>query len=139
MEAHEALERFERAEEMSEARERFARHAAVLVALLAALLAIAALSANKADEDAILNQARSTDNFNELEANSLKKHISDTAAASLRIQTKGTPNAGAAKKSAAALEAKVAKKYAPNEARLEPIARNFAKRSERDERHHRTF
>jgi hypothetical protein len=139
MEAHEAMERFERAEEATEAREQFARHAALLVAILAALLAIAALSANKATEDAILNQARSTDKFNELEANSLKKHINDTTAKSLTIQTKGTPNASAAKKTAAELEAKVASKYGPNEARLQPEAEHFAKRSERDEKHHRTF
>ena len=80
MEAHEAMERFERSEELAEARERFGRHAAVLVAIFAAALAISVLGANETSKEEILSQAKATDAFNELEANSLKKHINaDTA------------------------------------------------------------
>jgi hypothetical protein len=133
------MERFERAEEVSEQRERFARHAAILVAILAAMLAIAALSANKAEEEAILHQARSTDAFNELEANSLKKHANNNTADTLRILSKGTPNAAAARAKAQALDAATKAKYAKRETELQPRAEMLAKSSERDEKHHRIF
>jgi hypothetical protein len=139
MEAHEAMERFERAEELSEARERFGRHAAILVAVLAALLAFAALGANRAEEDAILDQARSTDAFNELEANSLKKHINTDDATMLRLLSSGSSTHAIAQAKAAALERAVARKYGPKEKQLLVTARDFENKSHRAERHHRGF
>jgi len=132
------MERFERSEELSEARERFGRHAAILVAFLAALLAVSSLSANNAVKDTILQQARATDAFNELEANSLKKHINTNDAANLRILATGS-SAAAARSQAKKLDAKVASKYGPNEARLLPEAQRFQRLSDEAERHHHGF
>jgi hypothetical protein len=138
MEAHEAMERFERSEELAEAREQFSRHAAILVAFLAALLAVAALLANNAVKDTILDQAKSTDAFNELEANSLKKHINNNDAQLLKLLATGA-NRHTAATLAKSLQAAVAKKYAPNEAALLTKATHFATKSDDAERHHKGF
>jgi hypothetical protein len=132
------MERFERSEELAEARERFSRHAAILVAFLAALLAVSALLANNAVKDTILDQAKATDAFNELEANSLKKHITNNDAALLKTLATGKARASAGAQ-AKALKAAVAAKYAPNEAKLLPKAQEFAKKSDDAERHHKGF
>ncbi len=137
MEAHEAMERFERSEELAEARHRFSRHAAVLVAILAAMLAIATLAGNDATKNTILDQAKSTDAFNELEANSLKKHINGNDSSLLRLLTSRRP--AAANATAAALDRAVAKKYAPNEVRLLNKATAFERDRDRAEEHHRAF
>ncbi len=139
MEAHEAMERFERAEELSEARERFGRHAAVLVAILAAALAVAALGANEMSKEEILSQAKATDAFNELEANSLKKHVNGNDATILRLLTTGRPEHAAARAKAAALEAATAKKYAPNEVHLLAKAREHEHARDGAQRKHRGF
>jgi len=136
VEAHEALERFEHAEHASEARERFGRHIAGLVAILAALLAVATLSASQSTENTIIAQAKSTDAFNELEANSLKKHINNNDAALLGILAKKNPKAQAV---AAALTKAVSVKYEPNEARLLATATRFEAQRDRSEEHHRGF
>lgn len=138
MEAHEAMEQFERAEELSEARERFGRHAAVLVAVLAALLALASLESNNASKDTILEQAKATDAFNELEANSLKKHINDTQASVLAALAAG-PQRRAAATLAATLEKKVAEKYGPNESALLPRAQASERKSANAETRHKLF
>jgi len=136
MEAHEAMERFERAEEMSEAREHFGRHVAVLVAILAAGLSIATLAAGQSSEDTILAQAKSTDAFNELEANSLKKHINLNDAALLTLILKRDPKALAV---AGKLTGAANAKYGPNEAVLLSKATRFETQRDRAEEHHRGF
>jgi hypothetical protein len=109
-----------------------------LVAFLAALLAVAALLGNNAVKDTILNQARSTDAFNELEANSLKKHVNNNDALLLKLLATGSTRRAAGAE-AKALQAAVAKKYGPNEARLLPVAQKFAKKSDDAERHHKGY
>jgi len=91
VEGHDALERFEQSEQMAEAREHFGRRVAVLVAVMAAMLAVATLSASQSTENTILDQAKATDAYNELEANSLKKHINGNDAALLRTLGAGNP------------------------------------------------
>ena len=136
MEAHEALERFEHAEEMSESRERFGRRVAVLVAFLAACLAIATLSANQSTENTILAQAKSTDAFNELEANSLKKHIHNNDAALLKRLARNDPGAAA---DVNKLTRAATSKYAANEQRLQAKATRFEAQRDHSEEHHRGF
>lgn len=136
MEGHDALERFEQSEQMAEAREHFGRRVAVLVAVMAAMLAVATLSASQSTENTILDQAKATDAYNELEANSLKKHINGNDAALLRTLGAGNPRAA---RGAAALDAATARKYAPNEKQLLVKARGFEERRDRSEEHHRGF
>jgi hypothetical protein len=132
------MERFERAEELSEERERFGRHAALLVAVLAALLAVSALLASNSVKDTILFQAKATDAYNELEANSLKKHVNGNDSKILRLLGTGATRAPATAQ-AKKLDAATAAKYAPNEASLLPKARALEKRSEESERHHHGY
>jgi len=136
MEGHEALERFEQSEQAAEAREHFGRRVAVLVAIMAAMLAVATLSANQATENTILDQAKATDAFNELEANSLKKHVNGNDSALLRTLAPGNPRAA---RQAAGLDAATARKYAPNEQQLLVKARGLEERRDRSEEHHRGF
>jgi hypothetical protein len=133
MESHEAMERFARAEEEAEARERFGRHAAVLVAILAAFLAVAALAAQKSSEQILLAQAQSTDAYNELEANSLKKHIDGDVATMLQILA---PSNAEATKQAQALQEGVDNKYSVNEASLLENAKGFDELRDQEEQHH---
>jgi hypothetical protein len=110
----------------------------VLVAVLAALLAVASLSASNTQKDEILDQAKATDAFNELEANSLKKHINTNDAQLLRTLSSGRTRAKASAQ-AAALEKAVARKYAPNEAALLPKARHFEAKRDDAEAKHKAF
>ena len=86
MESREAAERFEHAEEVAEKRESFGKRVAVLVAVLAAMLALAGLGANRAQEEVLLAQVQASDTWNEYQANSLKKHINEDMALSLKKQ-----------------------------------------------------
>src|SRR5579859_72497 len=86
VESREAAERFEHAEEAAEKRESFGKRVAVLVAVLAAMLALAGLGANRAQEEVLLAQVQASDTWNEYQANSLKKHINEDMALSLKKQ-----------------------------------------------------
>ncbi len=134
VESQEAIERFERAEEASEARERFGRHAAILVAILAALLAVAALAAQKTSEQILLAQAQSTDAYNELEANSVKKHVDGDVAAMLQSLA---PSNAAATQQAQDLQAGVDNKYSVNEESWLEKAKGFEEQRDQEEQHHR--
>ena len=133
MESHEAMERFERAEGLAEQREHFARHAAILVAIIAALLAIAAITVERAGEQVLLAQAQSSDAYNELEANSLKKHTDGDTAQVLRMLAANNPAAIAV---ADKLQKAVDTKYSPNEAALLTKAEGLARDREAAEKHH---
>ena len=139
MEPNEALERFEKAEEVSEQREQFGRRVAVLVAAVAAFLAIASLSGSRFAEEAILDQARASDAFNEYQANSLKLHINQDTISTLTILGKGTPNEAAAKASADKLAAADSTKYQPNKDRLLPKAMGYVDAQEGAESRHRVL
>ena len=139
MESNEALERFEKAEEASEEREQFGRRVAVLVALVAALLAIASLSGNRFAEEAILDQARASDAYNEYQANSLKLHVNEDTIAMLTSLGKGSPNEAAAKAAADKLAKADETKYAPNKARLLPKAIGYVDAQEKSEARHRVL
>jgi hypothetical protein len=137
MEPNEAAEQLEKAHQAAEAREGFTRVAAVVVAVLAALLAVATLAANQAEETTILDQQKASDAFNELQANSLKRHLDESSAAVLRAVTAGTPQQAAAQQQAQRLDKEVRDKYRPNEDRLLPVARDFERRRDRAEAQHR--
>lgn len=117
MDSREATERFERAEEAAELREAFARRAALVVAVLAAFLAIASLSASRAQEEVLLDQVRASDTWNEFQANSLKKHINDDTATTLR-------KVGATDEANTLVSANN-NKYIPRQQQLEPVARGL--------------
>ena len=137
MDSREAIERFEKAAEQSDEREQFGRRVAVLVAVSAALLAVASLSGNRFAEQAVLDQARASDAFNEYQANSLKLHINEDTTAVLTLLGKGTPNEAAAKAAADKLVAANQAKYQPNKDRLLPKARGYVAAQERAEAQHR--
>ena len=139
MDSNEALERFEKAEEVSEEREQFGRRAAVLVATVAALLAIASLSGSRFAEEAILDQARASDAYNEYQANSVKLHVNQDTISILMLLAKGTPNEAAAKAAADKLAAADSQKYQPNKDRLLPKATGFVDAQERAESSHRVL
>jgi len=139
MESNEALERFEKAEEVSEEREQFGRRVAVLVAVVAALLAVASLSGSRFAEEAILDQARASDAFNEYQANSLKLHVNQDTISTLTILGKGSPNEAAAKAAADKLAAANTDKYQPNKDRLLPKATGFVDAQEKAEARHRVL
>lgn len=137
MEANEALEALEKTHEAAEARERFTRIAAVLIAVLAALLAVATLAANQAEETTILDQQQSFDAYNELQANSVKRHLDENGAAQLRVLATGTPQQQASVQEAQRLEKAVRDKYRPNEDRLLKAAQGFDRDRGRAEARHR--
>jgi len=139
MDSKEALERFEKSEEVSEEREQFGRRVAVLVALVAALLAIASLSGSRYAEEAILDQARASDAYNEYQANSLKLHVNEDTISTLTILSRGTPSEAAAKTAADKLAAADKDKYAPNKARLLPKAQGLVDSQEKAEARHRVL
>ena len=139
MDSKEALERFEKAEETSSEREQFGRRVAVLVAAVAALLAIASLSGNRFAEEAILDQARASDAYNEYQANSLKLHVNEGTISTLTILGRGTPNEDAAKAAADKLAAKDKDKYQPNKDRLLPKAQHLVEDQEKAEARHRVL
>jgi hypothetical protein len=139
VETREVLEQVERAEEVTERREEFGRRAAVLVSVLAALLAIATLAGNRASTEAILDQQKASDTYNEYQANSLKRHVNDDDAAALRILAAGGPNVEAANQQADALEQAVRDKYQPNQDELLPRAQELERERDVAESRHRAF
>jgi len=136
MDPNEALEPLEKSHEAAEARERFTRLAAAIVAVLAALLAVATLAANQAAETTILDQQRASDAYNEAQANSLKRHVDEDAAAQLRALGAGTPQQAAAEQRARSLEEAISSKYRPAEDRLLPTAAGFERQRDRAEAQH---
>lgn len=140
MEPHEALEQHEKTEEAEKAAEeghRFAREAAVLIAVLAALLAVATGIGNNATTETILKQAQAADAFNEMQANSFKKHINTNDAVILRALAVGSPHSTSLMKTAAALDRSVQTKYAKNEVMLLVKARDLeGERDKAEQRHH---
>jgi hypothetical protein len=127
METREAVERFEHAEETAEKREAFGRRAALLVSALAAFLAISGLLAARAEEEIILAQQKASDTWAEYQANSLKKHVNDDVAQTLRILGAGTAGEKAAADQAAKLLKANDDKYIPEQKRLMPIAQAYEK------------
>jgi len=139
METREALEQVERAEEAAREREQFGRRVAVLVSILAALLALSSLAGNRAATEAILDQQRATDAYNEYQANSLKRHVNEGDAALLLLLAAGTPQEAAARQQADSLEQDVATKYRPNQDRLLPEAQGWERERDAAEARHRGF
>jgi hypothetical protein len=136
METRDAVERFEHAEEVAEKREAFGRRAAVLVSALAAFLAISGLLAARAEEEIILSQQKASDTWAEYQANSLKKHVNDDTAQSLRILGAGTTSEKAATDAAAKL---VQAKYIPEQKRLLPIAQDYEKKRDESGAKHTSY
>jgi hypothetical protein len=139
VETREVLEHVEQAEEASEHREQFGRNAAVVVSVLAALLAISSLAGTRSSTEAILSQAKSTDAWNEYQANSLKRHINLDDAAQLRVLAAGTPVQADAEKLAASLEQAVTDKYQPAQDELMPKALDLQHERDLAESRHRGF
>ncbi len=139
MEARDVLEHAKLAEETAARREAFGRHAAVLVSVLAALLAIASLAGNRATTEALLSQQKSSDAWNEFQANSLKRHINEGEAAMLRTLAVGGPRETDALGRADALDAAVATKYRPNQDGLQHKAQDLEHERDVAEARHRGF
>lgn len=139
MEVRDVLERVEVSETAAIRREAFARHAAVLVSGLAALLAIATLAGNRATTEALLAQQKASDAWNEFQANSLKRHISEGEASLLRTLALDGPLAAAAEQRAAALDQAVATKYRPSQETLQHKAEDLEHERDRAESRHRGF
>lgn len=143
MEPQEAVEQHEKTEEAAKAHEEghaFARMAAVLIAIMAAILAIATGVGNNATTETVLKQAQAADTFNEMQANSFKKHINTNDAIILRaLATPGNPRKARLLQTAKKLDQAVATKYAPNEARLLPKARELERERDKAENRHHTL
>lgn len=139
METREVLEHVEEAEKASERREDFGRRAAVVVSVLAALLAVASLAGTRASTEAILDQAKASDTWNEFQANSLKRHVNLDDAAQIRILGSGTPAESNANQQAASLEQAVNVKYQPAQDDLMPKALDLERERDLAEARHRGF
>jgi hypothetical protein len=139
METREVLERAEEAQEAAEQQEDFGRRAAVVVAIMAALLAIANLAGARASTEAILDQAKASDTYNEYQANSLKRHINLDDATQLRILSSGSADQSAAEQQAASLEDAVNTKYQPAQDQLLPVAQDLERHRDEAEARHRGF
>jgi Domain of unknown function (DUF4337) len=139
VETREVLEHVEQAEEASERREDFGRRAAVVVSIMAALLAVANLAGSRASTEAILDQAKATDTYNEYQANSLKRHINLDDAAQLRILAEGTSAQANALSQAQSLEQAVNDKYQPSQDQLLPVAQDLERERDIAESRHRGF
>ncbi len=125
MEAHEALEGVEKTHHATQSHHGLARLAAIVVAVLAALLAVASLMASNTTSRILLDQQRASDTYNEMEANSLKRHMNENTSSLLRaIPAQGT-SATAALTTATRLDTLAAGKYAAAEDRLLPRARDL--------------
>jgi hypothetical protein len=136
----ESKEAFEHLEHMDHAARRggsFARRAAVIVAILAALLAISTLLAEREAEHTVLDQAQSTDAWNEYQANSLKVHVNQSTATSLRVLAAGTPSEAAARSEAAKIDKSSAGKYEPNKTQLMAKAQSLEAARDESERRHK--
>lgn len=142
MEPNEALEHHEKTEEAAHAAAEghaFARSAAVLIAILAALLAIATGVGNNATTDTVLKQAQAADTYNELQANSFKKHINNNDAVILRALAVGNPQKAKLLRTASSLERTATAKYARNEALLLPKAQELERERDKGETRHHTM
>jgi hypothetical protein len=139
VETRDVLEHVQEAEEASEEREDFGRRAAVVVSVLAALLAVASLAGTRASTEAILDQAKATDTWNEYQANSLKRHVNLDDAAQIRILGSGTPAEANANAQAATLEQAVNTKYQPAQDELMPRALELEHERDLAEARHRGF
>jgi Domain of unknown function (DUF4337) len=139
VETREVLEHVEQAEEAAEKREDFGRRAAVIVSIMAALLAVASLAGSRASTEAILDQAKASDTYNEYQANSLKRHVNLDDAAQLRILASGGPGQTAAEAQAASLEQAVNDKYQPAQDQLLPVAQQLEHERDLAEARHRGF
>lgn len=142
MEPTEALEQHEKNEEAVHAAHEghpFARTAAVVIAVLAAVLAIATGVGNNATTDTILKQAQAADTYNELQANSFKKHINQNDAVILRALAVGNPQKARLLLTAAALEGSATRKYARNESLLLPKAQELERERDKGETRHHTM
>ncbi len=138
-ETRDTLERFEQTERLTATQERFARRAALLVAVVAAGLAIATLAGNAAVTEAILDQAKASDAWNEFQANSLKRHINENDAALLRLLSRGTATEREALARADDLEKSVREKYRPNQDSLFEKATHLEEQRESAELRHHGF
>ncbi|GAC1321028.1 MAG: hypothetical protein NVS2B16_07030 [Chloroflexota bacterium] len=142
MEPNEALEQHEKNEEATRAAQEghaFARSAAVLIAVLAAVLAIATGVGNNATTDTILKQAQAADTYNELQANSFKKHINNNDAVILRALAVGNPQKARLLRVASGLEHTATTKYARNETLLLPRAQELERERDKGETRHHTM
>ncbi len=125
MEAHESFEHVEKAHAATEAHHRLARHAAAIVAALAALLAVASLAAGNASSATLLDQQKASDTYNELEANSLKRHIDENTSSLLRALPAPGQQSGIALSAARRLDSAATGKYQAAETRLLPVAQQY--------------
>ncbi len=142
MEPNEALEQHEKSEEAAKAAAEghaFARAAAILIAILAAFLAVATGIGNNATTETVLKQAQAADAFNEMQANSFKKHINTNDAVILRALAVGSPQHASLRRTAAGLDQKVKAKYAKNEAELLIKARELERERDKAEQRHHTM
>lgn len=119
------MERFERSEHLREEREHFGRRTAMLIAVMALFLALASLAAERQGEEVLLSQQQAADTFAEFQANSLKRHINEDAAATLKILGAGSSQEARAMAQAAAFEKANAEKYRPTQDKLLPKARQL--------------
>jgi Domain of unknown function (DUF4337) len=125
VEAHEAVEHVEKSHEAAASHHHFARTAAIVVAVLAMLLAVASLAGNRASGNVLLDQQKASDTYNEAQANSLKRHVSENTSLLLRSLPLAGSKATAAATDAATIDRTVDQKYRPSEDRLIPMARQF--------------
>ncbi len=125
MEAHESFEHVEKAHAATQAHHGLARVAAVVVAVLAVLLAVASVAATNASSATLLDQQRASDAYNEMEANSLKRHMNENTSSLLRALPVQGEQATAALSTATSLDKAATGKYAAAEDRLLPMAREF--------------
>jgi hypothetical protein len=142
MEPNEALEQHAKSEEAVKAAgegHTFARAAAVLIAILAAVLAVATGIGNNATTETILKQAQAADAFNEMQANSFKKHINGNDAVILRALAVGNPQHASLLQTASTLDQQVKTKYAKNEAELLIKARELERERDKAEQRHHTM
>lgn len=128
VEAHEAVEGVERSHHATQSHHALARPAAVVVAVLAALLAVASLLASGAASAVLLDQQRASDTYNEMEANSLKRHMNENTSSLLRAIPAPGGTATAALTAATRLDMAASAKYAAAEDRLLPVARDLEHR-----------
>lgn len=142
MEPHEAMEQHEKTEEAEEAARgghAFARSAAVVIAVLAAILAIATGIGNNATTQTILKQAQAADTYNEMQANSFKKHINGNDAIILRAIAVNNPRRAQLLQTAASLQKTATTKYARNETILLPRAQKLERERDKAETRHHTM
>ena len=112
---------------------------AATTAVLSALAAFGSVRsqgfANEAlfhSNQAVLYQAQASDAWAEFQANSLKRHVNENAAAELRALGSSTPTAAAAEQRAGELDRAVQEKYRPSQQSLEAKARDLEGQRDRE-------